>query len=203
MADKYLGVSPYIYCNNTPLNSVDIDGKDGVYITFPDYVIKVNNKQYSNLGHAGVLLINNKNGNATYYEYGRYDEDNLGIVKSQNYGKVKFNKDGNPSEQSLNKVLVKISNKHGYGGRIEGAYVHSEEFNTMSNYAENRKSANNDPNRKKYNILTNNCGTFALDVIASDKDVNKRIPLIIDPRPVSIVKELQKKFEKISIKNDN
>lgn len=136
-------------------------------------VIKVNNKQYSNLGHAGVLLINNKNGNATYYEYGRYDEDNLGIVKSQNYGKVKFNKDGNPSEQSLNKVLVKISNKHGYGGRIEGAYVHSEEFNTMSNYAEN------------------------------DKDVNKRIPLIIDPRPVSIAKELQKKFEKISIKNDN
>jgi len=35
-ADKYPSWSPYIYCFNNPTNVIDPDGRDGIYIVFPD-----------------------------------------------------------------------------------------------------------------------------------------------------------------------
>lgn len=32
LAEKYYNVSPYAYCNNNPVNAVDVDGKDGVML---------------------------------------------------------------------------------------------------------------------------------------------------------------------------
>ena len=107
LLEKYYGVSPYVYCGNNPLNIIDPDGRDAVYIAFPDYKISVFGKQWSNLGHARVLLIDNKTGITKYYEYGRYDKAEIGEVRQRTISNVIMGKDGKPTAESLNKVMGK------------------------------------------------------------------------------------------------
>ncbi len=66
MASKYPSLSPYVYCKNSPVVLFDPDGEDAVYIAFPDYEITVGKKKYKHLGHAGVLVIDNKTGLTKY-----------------------------------------------------------------------------------------------------------------------------------------
>ena len=198
MASKYPSLSPYVYCKNSPVVLFDPDGEDAVYIAFPDYEITVGKKKYKHLGHAGVLLIDNKTGLTKYYEYGRYDKEGKGEVRKITISNVKIGKDGKPTQESLNKVLKQISNKAGQRGRIEGAYVESDKFKEMDDYAKQKLNENSDPKRRSYSMFFNNCGTFADDVIKQDSEVKKKAPVILDPRPVSIIKEYQKKFTKIT-----
>lgn len=99
MAEKYYSISPYVYCSNNPINQIDPDGRDGIYIAFPDYKISTPLGKVGNLGHAGVLLINNKTGGTKYYEYGRYDAENKGIVRTISVPDVKIGKDGQPDHR--------------------------------------------------------------------------------------------------------
>ena len=46
--------------------------------------------------------------------------------------------------------------------------------------------------------MSNNCGTFATDVVKQDPEVKKKAPTIIDPRPNSIVKEYQDNFKPVT-----
>jgi hypothetical protein len=39
LAEKYYHLSPYAFVNNNPMNVIDPDGRDGVYVNFPDYKI--------------------------------------------------------------------------------------------------------------------------------------------------------------------
>lgn len=73
----------------------------------------------------------------------------------------------------------------------------------MKRYAESQKSENNNPERKEYSLLNNNCGTFAIDVLNQDTNVKKDAPKIVDPRPVSIVEEYQDTFTPISYNEKN
>lgn len=70
LAEKYYRYSPYSYCINIndPVNFVDPNGMDAIYITFSK--CKANGIPFT--GHAEVLLIDNKTGLTKYYEYGRY-----------------------------------------------------------------------------------------------------------------------------------
>ncbi len=198
LAEKYYDVSPYVYCRSNPVNAIDPDGRDGIFIVFPDYKISTPIGKLSNLGHAGVLLIDNKTGLTKYYEYGRYDKEGKGEVRSKTISNVKIGNDGKPKTESLNKVLGEISEKAGQGGKIEGAYVESDKFEEMKSYAESRQADNNNSDREEYSLTDNNCGTFATDVIKQDADAKKKAPSIIDPRPNSMVKEYQKKFKTIN-----
>ena len=72
LAEKHYSESLYTYCYSNPINCIDPNGKDGIYIAFPDYKISTPIGKIGNLGHAGVLLIDNKTGVTKYYEYGRY-----------------------------------------------------------------------------------------------------------------------------------
>ncbi len=185
LAEKYPGVSPYIYCFNNPINMVDLDGRDAIYIAFPKY--RANGIPFT--GHAGVLLIDNKTGVTKYYEYGRYDKENKGLVRTVAISNVVIGKDGKPTSESLNKVMKQLSNKSGHGGDIEGAYVISDKFKEMNDYAKSKMAENSDPNRKEYSITGNNCATFAEDVITQDKSVDK--PSSVINSPVNIVDEYQ------------
>lgn len=164
---------------------IDPDGYDAIYITFPNY--RANGIPFT--GHAGVLLIDNKTGFTKYYEYGRYDPENKGIVRTVAISNVVIDKNGKPTQESLQKVMKQLSDKSGHGGDIEGAYIISDKFNEMNEYAKNKLSENSNPNRKKYSILSNNCATFAEDVITQDKSVDK--PNIIINSPINIVDEYQ------------
>jgi len=199
-SDKYSGYSPYNYVYNNPINAIDQDGRDGKLIVFPDAKIEGYGRKWSGLGHAGVLLIDNKTGTTKYFEYGRYDDANLGEVKnrSKDISNVVMGKDGKPTSKSLEKVLSQISKISGHGTRIEGAYVKSDEYGKMVEYANSRLSENNKPNRESYSIWTNNCGTFAIDVLNQDENVKELAPGIIDPRPNSIIGEYQDEFDKVT-----
>ncbi|GAB6121780.1 RHS repeat domain-containing protein [Dysgonomonas termitidis] len=197
-AEKYYSISPYVYCNNNPLKYIDPDGKDGIFIAFPDYKISTPVGKVGGLGHAGVLLIDNKTGYTKYYEYGRYDKEEKGLVQTHSVSNVKIGKDGKPTEESLNKVLGQISDKAGQKGKIEGAYVESDKFDEMKDYAESKKAENSNSDRKEYTLTGNNCGTFAADVLKQDPDVKKKAPTTIIARPNGMVKDWQSNFEKIT-----
>ena len=198
LSEKYYGLSPYVYCLNNPINVIDPDGRDAIYIAFPDYKISAFGKQWSNLGHVGILLIDNKTGITKYYEYGRYDKAEIGEVRQRTISNVVMGKDGKPTAESLNKVMGEISEIAGHGGRIEGAYIKSDKFKEMNDYAQSKKAENNDPDRKEYSIMSNNCGTFATEVVKQDSEVKKKAPTIVDPRPNSIVKEYQDNFKPVT-----
>ena len=156
LCEKYYSISPYAYCNNNPVKYVDPDGRDAVFIAFPDYKISAFGKQWSNLGHAGVLLIDNKTGLTKYYEYGRYDKAGIGEVRQKTISNVVIDKEtGKPTVESMNKVMSEIS-KVGQGGRIEGAYIESDKFKEMNDYAQSKKAENDNPDRKEVNLDLNN-----------------------------------------------
>ena len=60
LAEKHYSESLYTYCYSNPINCIEPNGKDGIYIAFPDYKISTPIGKIGNSGHAGVLLIENK-----------------------------------------------------------------------------------------------------------------------------------------------
>lgn len=197
LAEKHPEYSSYTYCYNNPVAHIDPDGKDGILIVFPDYKIATPIGKLGSLGHAGVLLIDNKTGVTKYYEYGRYDSEGKGLTRTVSVSNVKIGKDGKPTPESLNTVLAQISKKSGQGTRIEGAYVESDNFEGMKAYADSKIKENSDANRKTYSLSSNNCGTFACDVLSQDSSVSNKAPSITDPRPNSIIDEYQGTFKKV------
>jgi RHS repeat-associated protein len=190
--------SPYVYVDNRPTIAVDPDGRDAVYITYPEYRAKVSlNKIGINAsihvpsGHAGILLIDNKTGTTKYYEYGRYDKAERGLVHKNAHPlpSVKIGPDGHATDASLVPVLAQLSRDHGDGGRIEAAYIQSDKFKEMNDYANKKFLENDDSHRKDYSVYTHNCATFASDVVQQDESVSK--PTIIIPTPVNAVDEYQ------------
>jgi len=197
-AEKYAYINPYNYVYNNPVNGIDPDGRDGILLVFPDYKIQVGNRKVPHLGHAGVLLIDNKTGTTKYYEYGRYDSEGRGLVRKVTISDVEIGPNGKPTNKSLNKVLGQISKRSGKGGRIEGAYIESDDFESMHDYAKELMGQNSDPDREPYSIWNNNCGTFGCDVLNQDSDVAGKAPGIIDPRPNSIIGEYQDVYDSVS-----
>jgi RHS repeat-associated protein len=200
---KYPSESPYDFCLNSPNAFKDGDGRDAILIVFPDYKIDPEIKigkwkpMVSGVGHAGVLIINNKTGAATYYEYGRYKttDGTKGIVKKYSVGKITFDKDGKATTESVNAAMGIISAKSGHGGKIDGAYIKSDKFKEMKSYADKKFNESNpgtdsyNKDRPSYTLSGNNCGTFASDVISQDETVDK--PTINFPSPTNIVDEYQ------------
>ncbi len=165
-------------------------------------------------GHAGVLLVEN-NGVTSYYEFGRYPhswDKTKGYVRKKTIPNVNWDGKGLIKTSELNKVLKKISKQSGHSGNITGAYIETKNVNEMILYAEKKHIESvpnniNDPDlhrdhakylenidseynasRKEYNILMNNCGTFAMDVIKADSDI--KVPwFVINTSPNEIVKE--------------
>ena len=212
LQEKYPNITSYAYCAGNPILLKDIDGRDAILIVFPDYSINIYNTpeikipfirkniksrkiNTNTVGHAGILLIDNKSGLTKYYEYGRYETNDgtSGKVRNITVPNVKIGKDGKPTNESLNNVLKTLSGEAGKNGRIVGAYVISSEFDKMNSYAINKLNESNIGNpsynkeREPYSIWNNNCGTFSVDVIKQDKSVD--IPTIINPSPVNIVNE--------------
>jgi uncharacterized protein RhaS with RHS repeats len=190
-AGKYFAWSPYTYTLDNPLKYIDPNGKDAIPIVFKDYKISAFGVKWSGLGHAGILLIDNKTGTTKYYEYGRYDKEGKGLVRQRTVSDVVMDKNGMPNKESLTKVLGQISKEAGKGGNITGAYIKNDNFKEMNDYAQDRKSENSDPSREGYSIAGNNCGRFMKETLeAGQVDT----PTMIVPWPNLYIEALRGKY---------
>ncbi|MFB9057512.1 toxin TcdB middle/N-terminal domain-containing protein [Mariniflexile ostreae] len=208
LAENYPNESPYVFVHNSPLIYVDPDGRDAILVVFPDYKVDTETKLFGKqpLGHAGVLLINNKTGYTRYYEYGRYrtDDGTKGKVRNVRVSNVVIDPEtGKPTLASLNKILGQISKASGQNGRIQGAYV-TGDFDKMNEYAQGKLNESSDPNhtdykkdREPYSLIGNNCGTFGCDVLKQDEGAKKKAPWIFNPTPNNIAEEYQDNFPKV------
>lgn len=163
----------------------NVTGQDytgqALLIVYPDYPIDTDTfyGYTKHAGHAGVLLIN-KLGVTKYYEFGRYDPQKNGLVKTRTIPNVTMER-GKVSDQSLKKVLETLSTVSGRGGRIRAARFMNMDFDAMNAWAKN-------PGARKYSIQSYNCGHFAEAVIHQG---NPRVdkPTIINFTPNNIVDE--------------
>jgi RHS repeat-associated protein len=182
----------YGYAKDNPLKFADATGLDAVAIVFPDYKITVTKgHQVGNLGHAGVLLIDNKTGAARYYEYGRYGGP-LGKVQTVPGvpTSVVIGKDGTPTQASLKAVLSALSSHYGHQ-RIEGAYIRGADFKAMEKYARGRIAENSDPKREPYGLLEHNCASFMKSTVEAG---GKSMPSNMIDRPNGVIKDVQDEY---------
>jgi hypothetical protein len=139
------------------------------------------------LGHAGVLLIRGSRphtkGLTKYFEYGRYDDAEMGVARKVDVPDVVIGRDGRPTQKSLQRVLHVISKKAGHGTRISGAYIEVPgKFNEMLKYATTRVSLNKNPKREAYSVWTNSCLHFTIRTAEAG---GVATPSYINPSPTS------------------
>ena len=137
-------------------------------IAFPDFMAhsdEINTNVPS--GHAGILIVNGANGVTAYYEYGRYDPANIGLVRQQHIPNATSG--SGLTVRALKPAFQQLSAVSGHGGRLRAAWIELPTGSSapMIHYAEQRMALNSHPDRPRYEIATNNCCTFARDVAAA------------------------------------
>lgn len=162
------------------------------WFDFDNVSINKSNKKVSNLGHAGILIIESKTGKTKYYEYGRYDYPELrGAVRRLPIPNAKTSQ-GSIVLSSLIPVLHKISNRAGKGSRIEGVFLESlNSFSKLNNRALAVKGQNKNPKRRAYDITSNSCIHFVKKLVEL---AGKETPWMIDPRPNSYIGEFREDY---------
>lgn len=169
-------------------------------LAFPDYRIQTPAGRIPELGHAGVLIIDGKTGTTKYFEYGRYDPANLGLVRQRTIPNVQFGPDGRPTAASIARALRSISTQSGHGGRIAASYIPVDgHYPAMMAYAMRRKAQNSDPHREEYGLWGNNCMHFAKQVAEAG---GAATPIMIDPRPNSYIEELRDQYPDLNYAPD-
>ena len=86
----FLDGNSYSYVDNNPALEADPTGFDGIVINYDWYQVTVaenlpicNCKAKLPFGHGAAIAVDPKNGKTTYFEYGRYDKEEFGIVREQ------------------------------------------------------------------------------------------------------------------------
>ena len=204
--EKHMQWSPYNYVLRNPVVLIDPDGNDPIYIWFIKYRINSSGVNIPFVGHAGVLLIDNNSGIPTFYHYGRWGDNEKGIVKKidaeiKDY-KINFN-DGKANIDDLSKVLKIISEKAGKNSIITGVYFNSDKTSDMKKTADEYLDYTNNPkSNDEYSLESNNCSNFALNIIGIDENliIPPRVPFIT---PVQIINyyEKQSKYSIIKYKD--
>jgi len=162
-----VNLSVYAYGHNNPVRTIDPDGRDALIVVFTEYKVGTPSGHVPGLGHAGIVIIDNKTGVTKYYEYSRYDTLQRGETRRKPVPNIKIGIDGKPTEASMKNLMKFLSKEIGKGSKVEGAYIRNDQYQKMIKYAETRRSQNIDPNRRSYNELTYNCMTFCYNVAES------------------------------------
>lgn len=174
----------YLIAVNTPPTEIDILP----WFDFDDIRVPKTKNRVPELGHAGVLFINGKTGVTKYFEYGRYDRENLGLVRRIPISDVSTT-EGKVVLKSLKKPLREISRKAGQGGRISGVYIEVEgKYQAMLTYAKLRMKQNVNKSREPYSLLSNSCIHFVKKVV---EVAGVETPWMLDPRPNSYIGEFR------------
>jgi hypothetical protein len=158
-------------------------------IVFADYKIAAMGTKWRNLGHAGILFILGKSGTAKYYEYGRYDQAGLGLVRKV-FDSGREGQQGRQPGPQLAQAGAEID-LHAVRPRHANLGAYIEQAGMRRRYVEGRKKRNTDRSRQAYGLTDNNCGTF-MQATLDAAGVNT--PWMVDPRPNSNIEELRDDF---------
>jgi len=161
------GYSTFGYVEGNPLLKIDNTGLAAVYIEYLGYQVYTGynwsdgSKIMAPLGHAAVIAIDEKTGTTKYYEYGRYDKENKGMVLRRSVPNVVI-QNGEPTQASLEKLYSYASTRWGKGYYPFTMYYDSASYMDTVAYAEQVKR---DPDRSDYMLYFNDCMSFANDAI--------------------------------------
>lgn len=183
-------------------NTTQIKKGSAYYITYPGYEAKEDSSGMSiPTGHAGILMVDN-NGTTKYFEYGRYNNNDArkygaasdkGIVRKLTI--PNFN--GRNSDQIWN--TIKSFEVQNTGGKVTVSEIPNFDFNKGMEYVNNYS---NDPNRKPYNLLLRNCGSFVDNILKAGYMGKSKLPTIILRSPVNYSEEYEKAgFQTNTFKN--
>jgi len=158
---------------------------------FPSH-IRIPATKLPELGHAGVLFIKGSSGTTKYYEYGRYDRANLGLVMRRPIPDASI-RNKLPTMASLLVVMRRISLQSGQHTRIEGAFIELSDgsYDKMLAYAQGRLKDNTDPKREPYDLTSNSCLHFMKGVSEAG---GSDMPWVIDPRPIGYIERVRSAF---------
>jgi RHS repeat-associated protein len=156
------GTSLYAYVDNDPLDETDPTGEDGIAINYDWYPVDTGMGFHLPLGHGAVIAVNPANGQTTYFQYGRYDSEKIGVVQELPVPNVVMGKDGLPTQDSLNNLYSYISKHYGHGSHVTATYHKNADYRKIIRFARKRK---NDKHRKTYGLIGNNCKTFRDEAI--------------------------------------
>ncbi len=168
------GWNLYTYALN-PILGFDPLGLAACKVLYPDYPIEYMNGSTSTWlgGHGGIVGYDEK-GSTKYYEYGRYNPSLKGIigvklptddgnVRNVSMPNLVLDKDGNPTNESLEKLKTALSTKAGKNTNAE--LTCSKDVDEKKVYEYINKVAN-DEKRDKYNwnpLSPNQCRSFSDD----------------------------------------
>lgn len=125
-------------------------------------------------------MIDGRNGEVSYYEYGRYDDAGFGEVRhegglvevggnAKQRLTVEFGEDNNPTPQSFQTLLKNLTQTNGPAYAFWATYTKltNGAYDIMKRFAELRmREVNVLKSAAKYDINSNHCFTFALEVAA-------------------------------------
>ena len=93
-------------------------------------------------------------------QYVTMSSNNSGLSISS-YNLV-IGEDGQPTATSLQNLYDYVSSHYGHDSHVTATYVEDADYQQIVDFARQRMR---DKNRKRYNLLNNNCKTFAKDAI--------------------------------------
>lgn len=138
------------------------------YVNFPNYDVAVTrNGDRAELGHAGVLVVN-KDGSRKLYEYGRYDNGNVGVQlgrdeNGDSRGNWRVRNISGKTLDDVSKNILTAQGSHA-GNNVRLTYVNADPQKVVDYIQTDAKNANRD----SYSVCgynDKNCGSMASEAI--------------------------------------
>jgi len=177
-ARNYVSASPYSYVNDNPVSSIDPDGRDIIVLSAPDHVV--------GLGHAEVLIENEKTGYKYYSKNGTHE----GL---RAYGKSDDNPVSGRSYASLKDFENSEDNRD-----PKGSYKVAYQIKTYEATDKKMEAAAADAVKSFYKLLDQSCIDVASDALKAgnlnpgfDPPINIFNFKIYTPDPVMAIPRLR------------
>jgi RHS repeat-associated protein len=192
-AIKYPSISPYVFVANSPINAIDPDGKDVVFL--------IAKEGAGGMGHMAVLIQDEK-GQWYYVTQGGNIPDNTSLPSV-----ISGNFEGGYSITPLNTTDIEVAVEMAKGDVNNSPYTETLQLKTRKSqdkqiYKNTLKLENdfNTTGKEKYQLILNNCVDAVQKTIQRKTKIN--LPLDTDPRPNKYFEKLKGFVQKSNEKYD-